>query len=84
MGRVRLRSRTFWTAHSAVATAKMQATRLPLQRSDQRDQRLDSKVFQEGATLQVRRVKRVALAEIAGLVAAAKPAGALFGTAVRK
>jgi hypothetical protein len=36
------------------------------------------------STLQVTRVKRVALAEIAGLVAAAKPAGALFGTAVGK
>jgi hypothetical protein len=34
--------------------------------------------------LQVRRIKRVALAEIAGLVAAAEPADALFGTAVRK
>ena len=48
------------------------------------DQRLDSKVFQERSTLQVTRVKRVALAEIAGLVAAAKPADALFGSAVRK
>jgi hypothetical protein len=45
---------------------------------------LDSKILQERSTLQVRRVKRVALAEIAGLVAAAKPADALFGTAVRK
>ena len=36
------------------------------------------------STLQVTRVKRVALAKIAGLVAAAKPAEALFGSAVRK
>ena len=42
------------------------------------------KIFEERSTLQVRRVERVALAEIAGLVAAAKPAHALFGTAVRK
>jgi hypothetical protein len=34
--------------------------------------------------LQGSRVKRVALAKIASLVAAAKPAGALFGSAVRK
>jgi hypothetical protein len=42
------------------------------------------KVFNERYALQVTRVKRVALAEIAGLVAAAKPADALFGSAVRK
>jgi len=36
------------------------------------------------AVLQVRRVKGVALAEIAGLVTAAEPAKALFGSAVRK
>jgi hypothetical protein len=42
------------------------------------------KVFKERYALQLERVKGVALAEIAGLVAAAKPAGALFGTAVRK
>jgi hypothetical protein len=36
------------------------------------------------AVLQVRRVKGVALAEIAGLVTAAEPANALFGSAVRK
>ena len=36
------------------------------------------------ALLQVRRVKGVALAEIAGLVTAAEPAKALFGSAVRK
>jgi hypothetical protein len=35
-------------------------------------------------TLQVGRVKRVALAEITGLVPAAKPSDALFGSAVRK
>ena len=34
--------------------------------------------------LQIRRVKRVALTDIAGLVAAAKPADALFGSAVGK
>ena len=34
--------------------------------------------------LQVSRVKGVALAEIAGLVTAAEPANALFGSAVRK
>ena len=34
--------------------------------------------------LQVVRVKRVALAEIAGLIAASEPADALFGCAVRK
>jgi hypothetical protein len=45
---------------------------------------MDSKILQKRSMLQVRRVKRVALAEIAGLVAAAKPADALFGTAVRK
>jgi hypothetical protein len=42
------------------------------------DQRLDSKVFQERSILQVRRVKRVALAEVAGLVAAAEPLQADF------
>jgi hypothetical protein len=42
------------------------------------------KVFKERYTLQVTRVKRVALAEISGLVAAAEPADALFGTAVSK
>jgi hypothetical protein len=47
-------------------------------------QRLDSKVFQERSMLQVIRVKRIALAEIACLVAAAEPADALFGTAMRK
>jgi hypothetical protein len=52
--------------------------------ADVRDQRLDSKIFQERSILQVRRVKRVALAEIAGFVAAAEPADALFGSAVRK
>ena len=36
------------------------------------------------SALQVRRVKRVALAEIAGLVAFAKPADALLGGAVRE
>jgi hypothetical protein len=34
--------------------------------------------------LQITRVKRVALAEIARLVAAAEPANTLFGRAVRK
>ena len=34
--------------------------------------------------LQVVRVKRVALAEIAGLVAASEPAATLFGRAMRK
>jgi hypothetical protein len=38
----------------------------------------------KACALQVRRVKRIALVKIAGLVAAAKPAGALFGGAVRK
>jgi len=38
----------------------------------------------KACALQVRRVKRIALVKIAGLVAAAKPAGALFGSAVRK
>jgi hypothetical protein len=38
----------------------------------------------ESPGLQVRRVKRIALAEIAGLVTTTKPADALFGTAVRK
>ena len=42
------------------------------------------KVFKARSALQLESVKRVALAEIAGLVATAKPAGALFGTAVRK
>jgi hypothetical protein len=38
----------------------------------------------KGVTLQVGRVKRVALTEITGLVAASEPADALFGRAVRK
>jgi hypothetical protein len=42
------------------------------------------KSLKEHYALQVTRLKRVALAEIAGLVAAAEPAEALFGTAVRK
>ena len=45
---------------------------------------LYSEVFKERYASQVESVKGVALAEIAGLVAAAKPAGALFGAAVGK
>ena len=40
--------------------------------------------LEKTCALQVRRVKRIALVKIAGLVAAAKPAGALFGSAVCK
>ncbi len=40
--------------------------------------------LQSCSVLQVTRVKRVALAEVACLVAAAEPAGALFGRPVRK
>jgi hypothetical protein len=66
----------------------LQATRLPLQ--------MNAAVGASGyseetgrdlliaCALQVTRVKRIALVKIADLVAAAKPAGALFGSAVRK
>lgn len=40
--------------------------------------------LQSRSALQVTRFKRVALAEIACLVTAAEPAGALFGRSVRK
>jgi hypothetical protein len=40
--------------------------------------------FLKACPLQVRRVKRIALVKVAGLVAAAKPARALFGSAVCK
>jgi hypothetical protein len=44
----------------------------------------DAQKFLKTCALQVRRVKRIALVKIAGLVAAAKPSRALFGSAVRK
>ena len=44
----------------------------------------DAQTTFKGCALQVRRVKRIALVKIAGLVAAAKPARALFGSTVRK
>ena len=44
----------------------------------------DAQKFLKASALQIRRFKRVALVKIAGLVAAAKPTRALFGSAVRK
>jgi len=44
----------------------------------------DTRALQSRSALQLARVKRVALAEIACLVAAAEPAGALFGRPVGK
>ena len=63
------------------------ATRLPLQMNaavGASGYSEDAQRSFKACALQVRRVKRVALVKIAGLVAASKPAGALFGSAVRK
>jgi hypothetical protein len=66
----------------------LQATRLPLQMNAavgaQRPTAKTRRDLLKVRALQVRRVKRIALVKIAGLVAAAKPAGTLFGRAVRK
>jgi len=63
------------------------ATRLPLQMNaavGASGYSEDAQTTFKVPALQVRRVKRIALVKIAGLVAAAKPARALFGSTVRK